>query len=264
MYTYDYEICNKQDTNNQEEKNHICEDCNVRINLDETIDIVEILSLEAQLKLRDISSGNWEPTRTMLSPFVTELISSGIIIDAAPEKHEIGNTKEAELVALLEEENVPYDKKSLKAELAQICIEKIPEKAFERFGEATTVCIPEQFNARKIHNYLHRKYDAETFYDENMHLCQIPLLETELPEDDVTEQLIKRGYYSRNQYEDTISENFDSLQNGFGNFVASIDMEELIKETLSIYAETNEDMLSTCISINLMFLEAYHNWLFSE
>lgn len=58
--------------------------------------------------------------------------------------------------------------------------------------------ISENYPRRKIHYYLHRKFDNESYYNPDADdFTDIPLLKTELPDDDVTAELIKRGYYKR-------------------------------------------------------------------
>jgi hypothetical protein len=62
------------------------------------------------------------------------------------------------------------------------------------------VTMPAQYTPRHIHFYLHRKYDSESYYDiENnvMVFKDEKLLATTLPDDNITDQLIKRGYYTR-------------------------------------------------------------------
>lgn len=169
-----------------------------RIDLNETIDIVEKLSETAQHKLLLISGKIRSTTPTYeISPCaeITELLDSGLIIDADSNMHKICFGRKDELMELLDNENIQYDKKSKKNILEDICSKFIPEKAKEKFGEKFYITIPTQYSAQNIHNYLHRKYDSEYFFDESE--VEIPLLNTDLPDDHITTQLIKRGYYSR-------------------------------------------------------------------
>lgn len=61
------------------------------------------------------------------------------------------------------------------------------------------VAMAPAFSVQKIHYYLHRKYESESYLDENMSIVEIPLLDTILPDDAVTKQLIKHGYYQNPQ-----------------------------------------------------------------
>ena len=170
-----------------------------KVSIDEEIDIVERLSENAQYILKDIPSNvnSATPTYTVrLDSIIQELINSGIIIDTQ-EEHLIDFGKKPEIIELLETENIPYKKSDKVSVLKQICTDNIPDKARERFGEIISVCIPTMYSPQQIHFYLHRKLDYESFYDENMVLQETRLLETELPIDNITDQLIKRGYYNK-------------------------------------------------------------------
>lgn len=128
-----------------------------------------------------------------------ELIESGIAIDAEPDKHEIKFGNKTEIAKLLDAENIPYDKKAKKCVLEELCLKHIPEKAYEAFNKIFYIGIPSKYSPQKIHFYLHRKYDHEMYFDEdsNWKVTGARLLDTVLPDDDVTNQLIKYGYYSR-------------------------------------------------------------------
>jgi len=58
--------------------------------------------------------------------------------------------------------------------------------------------ISEAFSGRNVHYYLHRKFDSMELYDPDKdEFISVPLLETDLPDDLATMELIKRGYYRR-------------------------------------------------------------------
>ena len=59
--------------------------------------------------------------------------------------------------------------------------------------------IPDQVSRQNIHRYLHRKFDYTDYFDDSV--AYVPLLQTWLPEDKVTDELIKRGYYCRDGIE---------------------------------------------------------------
>lgn len=169
---------------------------NERISLNKTIDILENLSEEAQRELLKLSVNIQRTTPehpVYCSPAVSELLNAGIIIDADTQKREINFGTKIEISELLDKENIKYDKKAKKSTLEEICNTYIEKKAIERFGYNIYVSISKEFNPRDIHNYLHRKYDFELWNDEDGK--PIPLLETILPDDNITEQLRKRGYY---------------------------------------------------------------------
>lgn len=171
-----------------------------RISLDDTIDMVEHLSADAQLKLLKIAvefKSADSGLMIFLDQITVELLNSGLIVESDPPKHEIKFGKKNEIAELLKKENIPYDVKSKKGELENLCLRYIPEKAKEQFGISICVNIPAIFSSQSIHYYLHRKYETAYFYDGNINFTDIPLLETVLPDDHITDQLIKHGYYSR-------------------------------------------------------------------
>lgn len=183
------------------DKNAIATPKNERICLDYVIDIVENLSAAAQRELLTIASNIRSTNPTYLTEqntYISELIKCGIIVESEPHKYKIKFGNKADILELLESENIQYDKKAKKSVLEELCIKYIPEKAIKKFGAMIYVSIPTKYSSQKIHYYLHRKYDSEICYDENMNFKEIPLLETKLPDDDVTNQLIKRGYYNQN------------------------------------------------------------------
>ena len=58
--------------------------------------------------------------------------------------------------------------------------------------------ISEAFSGKNVHYYLHRKFDNMELYDDKTdEFISVPLLETDLPDDLATAELIKRGYYVR-------------------------------------------------------------------
>lgn len=183
-------------------KNAIATPKSERISLDETIDIVEGLSENAQIELLRIASSVrlTSPTYPVRpSAGIEELLKSGLIVESDPKKQLVNFGKKADIIELLENENVPCNKNAKKGVLEELCLERIPEKAKEKFGISFYVSIPTKYSSQKIHYYLHRKFDSESFYDgaNGRIFSDIPLLQTALPDDDVTNQLIKRGYYKR-------------------------------------------------------------------
>ena len=125
-----------------------------------------------------------------------ELLQSGILSDSDPQHHIVNFGKKTEIELLLSENGINFEKNLKKTELVDLCLEKIPEKSRERFGENFPAIVPSKFRLQNIKYYLHRKFDYELVYDENMVPVSIPVLQTQLPDDLVTEQLRKRGYYA--------------------------------------------------------------------
>ncbi len=184
------------DIDAKSDKNAIVTPKAKRISLDETIDLVESFSENAQRELLTIAANirSTPPSYpVVLIPPITELINSGIIIDTQERGINFGKRKE--ISALLDKENIQYKRNLSTEKFKEICIQQIPEQAKELFGETFYVTISPKFSPTKIHYYLHRKYDMKSCIDEDMNMYDIPLLSTVLPDDDITAQLIKRGYY---------------------------------------------------------------------
>ena len=152
-----------------------------KISLSETLDIVETLSQEAQHVLWNIASST-----TSNNPFehidadeiAEELIKSGIIF--------------------LKKNNIEHNKSDKKNVLEELCMTVAPDAAAEYFRVRHwyNVRIPAIYSRQQIHFYLHRKYDSEYVFDEDGNYLKVPLLETDLPDDKVTDELIKRGFYN--------------------------------------------------------------------
>lgn len=188
------------DIKTESSQNAIVTPKNERISLNDTIDIVESLSPDAQLTLLNIACNIRSTTPVYEIDFnniISELMACGIIIDTDPNNHKINFKTKNDILELLDSENISYNKNSKKGELEEICKQCIPQKAADIFGTTVRVSIPTQFNPRNIHYYLHRKYDSETSYDEDLNCFhEVQLLDTVLPDDDITNQLRLRGYYT--------------------------------------------------------------------
>ena len=173
-----------------------------RISLSDTIDIVESLSEDAQRMLLEIAYNTTEAKPTAIvhsDPIIEELLKSGILIaDGSGVDEKVGFGKKADIIRFLTSHGIVFSKSSKKTDLEKICLSEIPEATKEYFGVIRTfkVLIPNCYSRRNIHYYLHRKYDFSDYVDDELN--SIPMLQTWLPDDKVTDELIKRGYYCRN------------------------------------------------------------------
>lgn len=168
------------------------------VKLNDTIDIIERISIQAQRKLLQIVRSNESPTVLKKDEEgIGELLESSLIVETESGNYKYLWGRKSEVAGLLTESGISYPPKAKKDELTELCIKYIPEKAAEKFGVYyISVDVPTHFSRRKIHYYLHRKFDYEIFFDpESGNTNYVPLLETVLPDDDVTDQLRKRGYY---------------------------------------------------------------------
>lgn len=170
--------------------------------LNETIDKIEVLSEAAQKKLLKILANT-----SVDNPHISigkddvcmELLNSGIIDisdNNEPLAFEFGTRKN--LIENLNKLGLSYDSKLKKSELEAYCTANYPNEMASCYAELISVFVLPQYNKRKMHYYLHRKYESELRFDPVSGYSRILLLETDLPDDDVTEQLIQRGYYQKN------------------------------------------------------------------
>lgn len=175
-----------------------------RASLDDTIDIVESLSDDAQAQLKRIANGytSEHPNVTVynVSAATHELIESGLVVDVGGgEIREVAFGLKASITSLLEKHEVPFKKSAKKADLEALCLENIRDATIEEFGENVTmdVAISSRYSAQNIYRYLHRKLDSHDYFDIDGGYKHGSLLDDNLPDDNVTDQLIKRGYYAR-------------------------------------------------------------------
>lgn len=175
-----------------------------KISLSETLDIVETLSVEAQhilLNIAYITTSNNPFTSIDADEIADELIKSGIISNDGTDINETVNfgTK-PEIIDFLVKKNIEYKKSDRKDILEKLCMTAAPDTAAKHFGVRHwyNVRIPAIYSRQQIHYYLHRKLDTEYTFDDNDGVFRkISLLETNLPDDKVTDELIKRGFYKR-------------------------------------------------------------------
>ncbi len=178
-----------------------------KVSLSETVDIIEALSEDAQRALCNIArnTNSAHPSVSVnLNNEIEELLLSGLVIrDGYSVKERIKFGVKIEIAQLLSSHNIEFSKGAKKSELENICISKIPEETKKHFGiiRSFNVRIPECFSRQNIHYYLHRKYDFADGVDEDVNLR--PLIKTLLPDDVITDELIKRGYYRPENIDDS-------------------------------------------------------------
>lgn len=174
---------------------------NEKTTLSATVDIIEKLSKEAQKRLCTIAYSTTDAKPIAIveaDTIIEELLGSGILVDdGAGVQEKVTFGKKTETIDFLTSHNVSFSKSAKKSVLENLCLSELPEETKGYFGVIPfyKVLIPNRFNRRNIHYYLHRKHDYSEYIDENGGL--VPLLKTWLPDDKVTDELIKRGYYSR-------------------------------------------------------------------
>ncbi len=172
-----------------------------RFSLEETVDIIESLPSEAQFYLLKIASTTSASNRFFPVAEVNSikpLLDSGIILRATEDEAVMFEWSNVNILkANLKKLGLPYDKKMKKEELQDFCAKNYRSEMRQLYKELIPVYINDSFSRRNIHYYLHRKLDSEELFCSDGSFKYIPLLETELPDDAVTDELVKRGYYER-------------------------------------------------------------------
>ena len=162
-----------------------------------TVDIIEGLSEPAQRVLLKIAANTKpdSPCYAVVSDeFSEELLSSGIVKEDGRALKYNGIRA---LKRLLKELGLEYDKKAGSAELFEYCAANYKDALSAYYPETVILCLDSHHSRRTIHFYLHRKYDTEFCMDQDLNPHEVSLLDTELPDDKITDELIRRGYYSR-------------------------------------------------------------------
>lgn len=173
--------------------------------VEDTISLIESFPEDAQRLLLKIASSvsSKEPTFQMAvngsDAEAIRYMSKYGIVKISSEKEKISFGKKDELLAFLFQNGYEADKKLKKADLEAICTDLFKEKSAEHFGSkiAMKVSVPTDYSSRTIHFYLHRKYGDDLRMGDNGEWIRTQMLQTVLPDDAITEQLIKYGYYSR-------------------------------------------------------------------
>ena len=120
----------------------------------------------------------------------THLLEQSDDITAALQK-----CKKDELVTLATSFGCENAKKMKKTELVDFLIpDHLDDLKGKVLGYASVRQSP-HVKYGKVRMYLHRKFDSELCEDDEGNLFSVPMLQLELPHDDVTALLIQYGYY---------------------------------------------------------------------
>lgn len=174
---------------------------NEKLSLDKTIDAVESLPDELQirlLKMAAVADGNTgkKEFNLVFDNDANQLLSSGLLVKVPGSGLSLNFGTKKDLEADLQKLGLPYSKKQKVSELKEYCVKHYFNELVGVYRIMYRVSFAPNITVRNIHFYLHRKFDSETVFDGN-DFTVTPLLETRLPYDKITEQLIKRGYYTQ-------------------------------------------------------------------
>lgn len=169
-----------------------------KFKLEEIICSIESLSTAAQIELLKVVRymSNKQPLVSVdCNTSITELISNHFLEAESDNRILLLHYKRNEINKRVQTLGIPFKKNMRIEDLVSWCIENIPEHIGTLFDDALVVRLNPKMNRQKIHQYLHRKHDVETVFSTNGEIVQIPVLKTDLPDDDVTAYLKKYGYY---------------------------------------------------------------------
>lgn len=174
-----------------------------KMDLGEAVDLIENLPEEQQALLLDIAAACDSPEHRAVveeGPELAGLLESGLIVYCSGNNGIIKYGSVTVLKSILSERGLSFDPKMKAAELKAFCSENYFKELSEVYPIYRAVMVPANISSRQVHYYLHRKYGFEYYYDpdSDTELC-VPLLDTCLPEDAVTAQLIRKGYYKPKQ-----------------------------------------------------------------
>ena len=164
-----------------------------KLSLDETFDIVEALPIDAQHRLLDIAR-EYESGSHLLYELEDEnlkvLLKSGLIVECPGERKKLKIKSVGALKAVLVNLGLPFDNKMKAAELREFCNDNYYAELSNNFPVLEAITFAPNVTARNIHFYLNRKLYASAHSENNN-----PDIYTGLPDDAITKQLIKRGYF---------------------------------------------------------------------
>ncbi len=169
------------------------------MNLSGAIDLIEQLSNDSQqLLLKSIRHLSKEKPFFCLpkSSDFNKLFEAAMIFEATDPETHLQYYSRNELNNRIATLNIPFKKNMSLQNLISWCIENIPNHIDSLCDDSMVVKFSTHVRPKKIHQYLHRKFDVEpAFILESNTIEDVPILYTLLPDDDITEELIKRGYY---------------------------------------------------------------------
>ena len=174
-----------------------------KVDLSDVVDLIEELTEEQQALLLEIATGCDSPDREAIvkeSPELSSLLDVGLVVYSSGNNGILKYGSVAALKNVLSERGLSFDPKMKAAELKTFCTENYFKELSDVYPIYRAVMIPPNISSRHVHQYLHRKYGTEYYFDPYSKTERhVPLLDTSLPQDAVTAQLIRKGYYKLDQ-----------------------------------------------------------------
>ena len=169
-----------------------------KITLSESVDVLEGLSKGAQRMILTVAAATKDGEAYWLSDCeeVQEALRSEIL--KRTDTRDFRWCNYTELKRHLDELGIVFDRKMKVTDLKAYLLEHNSDDLATFLPELIGLYVNPLHSRRNIHYYLHRKWDSEEYYDPNQDdYVRIQVINTDLSDDLVTEELVKRGYYKR-------------------------------------------------------------------
>lgn len=168
--------------------------------ISQTVELVESFTDEQQLLLLDVIR-HISPFGTKYCLSVSDDLSVLLNHDLIKSVSEPGlilpKYKKPELVELAHSFDLNETKGLLKTDLITYIVDNAGQKLLESNLKYIVVTGVSNIKYKKLLMYLHRKFEEQSYFDVPEGTEPLPLSQTVLPNDDVTELLIQYGYYHR-------------------------------------------------------------------
>ena len=169
------------------------------------IDIIEDFSEQSQrLLLSDLYNIIYKKDKYCCHSIdeCQELVSANILVDFGVKEELLDFFSRNKLNDMISRLNVPFKKNMSQAALVAWCKNNLSDRYEELLSGYCATKINDDYTKHnsKLYKYLHRKYDFEMCWDyETDYSRNLRLLDTSLPEDVVTDQLIRKGFYHKSE-----------------------------------------------------------------
>lgn len=193
------------DVSHKSDLNEVADASSPRIPISKTVEIIESLTESQQHLLHNIVSRMNSKNSTSVVEITSDLL---VLLDAQLFSRSdelttvLSGYKIAELRNLLLSFGSGF-KASRKADIINHLVENYSDKLETMDIRYTAVHLLSRIKYGKVNMYLHRKFDTESIWQPEDNFVELPLLKTALPHDDVTDLLIKYGYYDPDSIDDT-------------------------------------------------------------
>ncbi len=170
--------------------------------LHSALQIIESLPEDHQKILLEAISGVTRACedKCMEKASVQKLIDMNIVIETKNAEALLKAFSRNQLNEIIDTTGIEFKHNMKQTDLVAWCLKRFSsEELFKLVSEHCTVRLNDMFMKirPKLYKYLNRKYNTITFFNENMEFIEEFYINTDLPNDDITEELIKFGHYKK-------------------------------------------------------------------